>query len=524
MIDEPQKKSEAPRLPLGDDGPGHWAPLGRSDVLALGAAVVVLLAIAIPRLAPGICFGDSGDLQLASATLGIAHPPGYAGYVSFGFLVSHVPGVDPAYMVSLVCFGSGVVAMILCALLQIRLGLNAWVSSAIALALMGHPRVWSNLLLPEVYMPTLALLAGGSYLLTKYAVLGRQRDVLTASFLVGVALANRPPVLFILPGLLVAWWITERRLARSEDRKSVVGWVLLVAAVPCVYSPGYLWVRDQPDTSCNYIQQYNDETGELPAVEDGARAKCKRVVWHLTGRQYRDLLDDSASGIWSRLRYIRRQVVSDSGLASAIMAVLALLGGALMWRRCRATVWIVGGMAIGSVLYLCVYRVHGDAADVLPLLWVAAVLVGVSLSRLIPHGAGGYRGIIGIAVLLVAISWTLVDAPRRHDAGREEDATGYLDSVDVASLPESSVIFSTWGESTPLWYAQHVLTSRGDIRVINADSGRWVSMIEELVREGDVETGPIFLTQVIDPPSGCVLTPFRELHRLEMSENPALPR
>ncbi|MCH7592399.1 MAG: DUF2723 domain-containing protein, partial [Planctomycetes bacterium] len=188
-----------------------WAKLRRADWIAPGLAVVFISALAIPRLPPGVCFEDAGDLQLASATLGIMHPPGYAGYVTLGWFVSRVPGVDPAYMVSLACFASGLTAIWFCMLLQIRLGVSSWIAGALGLALTAHPRVWSNLLVPEVYAPTLALLAGAAYLLVRSVHRGVRRDMLLAALLYGLALANRPPLLFMLPFFLVAWWTARSR-------------------------------------------------------------------------------------------------------------------------------------------------------------------------------------------------------------------------------------------------------------------------------------------------------------------------
>ena len=178
-----------------------WAKLRRADWIAPGLAVVFISVLAIPRLPPGVCFADAGDLQLASATLGIMHPPGYAGYATLGWFVSRVPGVDPAYMVSLACFASGLTAIWFCMLLQIRLGVSSWIAGALGLALTAHPRVWSNLLAPEVYAPTLALLAGAAYLLVRSVHRGVRRDMLLAALLYGLALANRPPLLFMLPYL-----------------------------------------------------------------------------------------------------------------------------------------------------------------------------------------------------------------------------------------------------------------------------------------------------------------------------------
>lgn len=80
--------------------------------LALAALAGTVLAAAGPWVARGVCFDDSGDLQAASATLGIAHPPGYAVYVSVGHVLTWLPGVEPARAVNLGALLAGLGALL----------------------------------------------------------------------------------------------------------------------------------------------------------------------------------------------------------------------------------------------------------------------------------------------------------------------------------------------------------------------------------------------------------------------------
>ena len=78
-----------------------WPKLHPLDRAAIAVTLGIAIAVTVPRLPSSICLGDSGGIQLAAATLGITHPPGYVGYMSLAHLFTLVPGVDPAYMVSL---------------------------------------------------------------------------------------------------------------------------------------------------------------------------------------------------------------------------------------------------------------------------------------------------------------------------------------------------------------------------------------------------------------------------------------
>jgi len=265
-----------------------WRRLGRFDRLAVVLTVVIVTVATIPRLRPGVCFSDAGDLQLASATLGIMHPPGYAGYATIGYILTRVPGVEPAYVVSLACLATGIVALILCLMIQVRLGVSPWIAGSLALALLLHSRVWTNLVVPEVYMPSLALLLGSAYCLMRYAQLGRRRDVYIAGLLFGLVLANRPTVVWMLPFFLAAWWLARgcwepswRRWARTFL------WLACCGIGPGLYSLGYVWVRDSPSVTYNYIDHKNAEVRLLPEADAGWEAKAERLAWHVSGREFK---------------------------------------------------------------------------------------------------------------------------------------------------------------------------------------------------------------------------------------------
>lgn len=474
-------------------------------------AVLVLAAVTVPRLPPGVCYGDSGDLQLAAATLGIAHPPGYTGYVTLGFVLTRMPGVDPAHVVSLACLAAGLAAIVLCVLMQLRLGLNAWVAAAIGVGLTAVPRVWQNLLVPEVYAPSLALLAGSVYLSFKCARVGKRRDLLLAALLFGVAVANRPPVLLALPFFVVAWWLARRQRGLSWRRATrsallVVGCLLL----PGLYALGFLWLRDTPTAAYNYIEQYNAETGELPSATDGPRAKLDRIAWQATGRQYRQFMGSDWQAVKGKLRWLTDELEPGGAVASVLALTIVLIGGVIAARRCREGVWLLGGMVVQTVIFVCGYRIYGQAADLLPLIWAVVVAAGVALSPLLPCEARGGRRMAAVGLLVMACVWTAVRAGDRPDEARNADATPYLAAVDLGSFPADAVICSSWGQSPPLWYAQKVLTDRDDIRIINAEAKNWLAMV------ADVGDRPVFVTDGrVRLPEGYKLTPFRKMWRLE---------
>ncbi len=448
------------------------------ELLPALAAVCIVGVLVWPRLPPGICFGDSGGLQLAAATLGITHPPGYPGYVSVGHLFTYLPGLEPASGVTLACFLSGLCVIALCAMTQTELGMNAWAAAAVSLLLTVHPRIWSGLIAPEVYMPTLALVAGAAYLLILYARRGLCRYLFSAGLLLGFALANRPPVVLALPFFVAGWWLAARRRGMSKSqavRSAAI--VILLGVAPTAYSFGYLWVRDQPATAYNYIRDYNIEYACLPGIGRNAGAKFERVVWHMSAEQFRSNVGVSWSGIRSRLQWLRNQNPLRP-ISLAIVTLLALGGAALTSQRSRTGCVLLTGMAVSSIAFVCAYRVYGAAGDFLPLLYSTAVLIGVMLSPLFPRDGSNNRTILGGVLFVLVAGWTILDTPGRRASNA--DATHFVDGANVAGLPCDSVICTTWDHSAPLRYAKHVLFNREEITIINARPRAWQRLVVPL--------------------------------------------
>ncbi|MCH8961650.1 MAG: glycosyltransferase family 39 protein, partial [Bacteroidetes bacterium] len=264
-----------------------------------------------------------------------------------------VPGIDPAYAVSLLCMAAGILALMLCILIQVRLGVNAWIASAFVLALAAHERVWSNLVAPEVYAPSLLFLVSAAYLLIKYARVGARRDLWWAAALFGVVLANRPTVVWMLPFFLAAWWHCSRAVARrrrpSRHRSAITPLgATLFAAVPGLYSLGYVWVRDTPNTPYNYLEQKRIESNSLPDTRNGFGAKLERLHWLVTAREFEGLIGNTGRGVRSRLRWLYREfflysVVDFVGMTFTIgfttfvtVTVILVIGGVQVYFRCPA--------------------------------------------------------------------------------------------------------------------------------------------------------------------------------------------
>ena len=485
-----------------------WKRLTWPQRFAILGAVAVIAGLTVPCLPPGLCFGDAGDLQVASATLGIAHPPGYVGYATLGYLLTRIVSIEPAYVVSLACCGACIAAIALCMLLQVRLGLSPWIAAATGLLLVAQSRVWTNLVGPEVYAPSLAFLAGAAYLLVKHVRLGRRRDLWLGAVLFGIVVANRPPALFAAPFFGVALWLAHRRWKQTRRASRATGLIAVALAVlPAMHSIGYVWFRDTPTTPHNAIEHFTPMDVSLPPPA-GLRAKVERAVWLAGASPFHSLMGNDWSGVRSKLVWLYHDLRPSSSGVLALMLILVPVGLVVTARRCRASGWVLVGMALSSVVFVCFYRLVGQAADVLPLLWALAVLAGVGLSPLFPRDAGLRRQLVA-AVLFVGLGvLTVSDVRPRAGTSFQRDATAYLAALDLATFPpDATIVTSDWDARLPICYAKYVQTGREDVSILPR---------REWEREGERLAGrPVYFVSRADVPDRFRLAPFRNLWRLE---------
>lgn len=165
-----------------------------------------------PALAP---WRDTGEMTLASWTLGVAHPTSYPLYVLLGRLVSIPPLGNFAYRLNLLsaAAGAGAVALLFAAT---RRRHGAWPALAAAAWLALNADFWTVSQVSEMY--SLWVLGAVALMVAAQACAEDPTERLWPGFcfLSGLLLANRLDVLLWAPGLL---WIalSTRPLAEGED-------------------------------------------------------------------------------------------------------------------------------------------------------------------------------------------------------------------------------------------------------------------------------------------------------------------
>ncbi len=498
----------------------QWRPLTQLDRWVLAGLVVIIVASAVPRLPPGICFDDAGELQLASTVGGPMHPPGYGGYVLAGRLLTRIPLFDPAFRVTLATMASAVTALTLLAALLTRLGLPSLIAGAFALALTWQPRVWQNLVTPEVYAPSWALLAACIYFAGRYGHTAARRDLIISGLAYGLLASNRTAAALYLPFALAAWILAVPR--QPPRRRLMAGGLGALAMIPsCFLTLGYLWVADRPDAPYNYLEQFNAETHALPHAQDGIGAKATRVAWLVSGRQYSDSLRIDTKTAARQLRRLSNQigdtrvaipwpverVVDLVIVAAVLLGLLFIVGSLRLWRTQAAVMVLAWGALIGGSFFVLCYDVSDQAADILPILMGGSILLGSALAVLLRDRiVGGWRLASGIVAVALSVL-SLVSVPARPYSAATQRADGFARQLDLASLPPKAVLCTTWVQAPPLWYEKWV-HKRSDVTIVNAFRSRWAELIADRLHQ------PVYCMEPASPPDGWTLAPYRNVWRL----------
>lgn len=197
--------------------------------MSLGVFLAVLalyLAKLPPVLAP---WRDTGEMTLAAATLGVAHPTSYPLYVLLARLATFIPLGNPAYRLNLLSAVAGAAA---CAVLfaALRPGRGRWAALAAAAGLALNPGFWAVSQVSEMYSLWILSAVGLIALAGRLSRDPSERLWPAFCYLCGVLLANRLDLILLAPGLV---WLALscRPSAKGEDGLWLGAALLLFPAV-----------------------------------------------------------------------------------------------------------------------------------------------------------------------------------------------------------------------------------------------------------------------------------------------------
>lgn len=374
----------------------------RPNVVALELAVGALtfavpLAAYATTLAPTITFGDSGELVVAAAKLGIGHPPGYPLAALAGQLLTLAPFGNAPWKVnlasSLAAAGTCLILFVLLRglflALRPRARLQAAIAAAAAAVAFGFGKiVWSQAVTAEVY--AFNALAAAAVL---YAGLNfvRRRDprwAYAAAFFGGLALcAHFSSALVILPTGIYMWMRAKRppswRALCLGAAAALVGFfVYLYLPLRAAQGPAMNWGDPRTLTTAAEHLLRTGMGGVVPV-----RLRFLPYHWWELGLS-----------LW-------REFTPAVLAASAAGAAIALARRLEPWRLLAILALVAGPLAT----VLLVLTLRADQASemrvwYIPFFMTAAAFAGLVLFTLQTRAAGAVRAAGYVAAVAVAAS------------------------------------------------------------------------------------------------------------------------
>ncbi len=423
---------------------GRAQPLFCRHLLS-AALFLFFLALYTATLAPGLLPADAGEYQFVGATLGVAHPPGYALYTLLSWLATRwLFPLTPARAVNFLSAVFAALTLVVTARVVRRLTSSALAGYGAALALGFSTTFWAQAVTANVRM--LAALAV-ALLLDR---LNHYRRTLSGPALAGVALAlglgvsHHGSLVFIAAVLgLYTLWLKPAALRRP--------WPLLAGLLPFLawlYFPLRADLQPALATPGGFLEHVlaRGFSGDilyfatLPALPDRLIVLSNTLTFEFNG---------------------------------ALLALAALGALAALWRDRQTGVVLLAAWAVHTFIAMT-YRAPQTVEYMLPAYVLMAVAIGFALAegfRLAARLAARLRRALpllaGIAALVLSVPLALqfaTTAPSYVALGHSDSTRAYAAAV-LQAAPPQALVLATWHWATPLWYLQRVEHQRPDVEV-----------------------------------------------------------
>lgn len=462
--------------------------VGRLRYLAAAAVFAVSLAVYLYTMAPTVTLVDSGELILASAGLGVAHPPGFPLYLILAHLASLIPLGNIAVRVHAASALFGALAAAVMTLLVVELMLTLLLHkeprkkkkkekqrdtgdetpASISRALVMIPAVIAGLLLAfsrtlweyatiaEVYTLSSLLMLTILWLMFAWRrefdkELPSYRRLYFAAAVFGLAMGvHHVTTAFFLPSLALLVYTTAGRQFFTSKRILFAA-LISFAGLIAVYT--YLPLA----------------ASRSPMMNWGEPTTFGAVWRHITGRQYQAYFDLEPDRLLDLGRFLLREWGFVWFPATLLLAIAGLVD---RYRRDRRSFAFLTTVICIDVLYCIIYPISEDRdAYYLPTFiamtlaaaygvrWAADALPRPASMRLTPSHLA--VAMLAVPILAFAANFSYSD---RH---RFYVAHDYVDNIFASVEPGGMVLTSDWQAYSPSFYIRDVEGERKDVVFID---------------------------------------------------------
>jgi hypothetical protein len=442
----------------------------------LGCVVsVVTFVVYLTTICPTVSFIDAGELATVGTLLGIAHPTGYPLFSLITHLATWLPlGAEAIVKLNVftaltVAAANGLFFTFLLALyrfepvLRGRKGSDAeqpttgvLIAAFVAALCFGFSAtVWSQSVAIEVYglhlfliLLTLTLFMQGVQEVSDLGIISRK--LIAASFVLGLSFSNHLTTLLLLPAL-VFLYIHRYGLTRSSLRQALaLAPFFVLGLTPYLYLP----LR----------------AASHPPLEWGAPVTLEKLIWHVSGKQYRSWMFTGFESAEKQFNYFVAHFSSEFHWLIVAVIALGVFGAA---RLRRTTFWFTLIAFAGCLLYSINYDIH-DIDSYFLLAYVAAgIFAFVGLITIMDFAAHRWRtrGVMLAGVFLLVLPSGQVAQNWReaseHDNFMTED---YVHNVFDNTDQHAVIISYQWDYFVaPSEYFQVVRGERPDLVIIDKE-------------------------------------------------------
>lgn len=431
----------------------------KTEIIVCVSASFFIFLVYLFSLCPTLYLIDAGELATVSYTLGVAHPTGYPLYTLISYFFSHLPGT-PIYNLNLLsALFSLAAAVVLLARFRgpggdrgrdhLIIGLIPAFMFAFA------PTVWRSSVTNEVY-PLTGLFS--VLILMQTVNLRTSRDLYLLAYVIGLSFTNHM-IIFSLALPAIGYVLLTHRL----PWKKILAAALLLIAGLTLYL--YLLFRSQRGADIAW----------------GDTVTIQRLIWHVTGRQYRVWMFSSdlpalISNLKQGLAFLARDLLY-------VFILPALAGIWFLFKNRRALAVLFISIIALDLLYTVNYSIPDIESYYLPALTALVCAAGYGMKRFARYLR--WPVAVGICLALPLLNYRASTA-RGVTFGRDYGI------AHIAQLPDRALLITTyWDIYSPIMYLRKVEGMRKDLIVIDKELLRRTWYLRYLQR-----AYPDFMNQV----------------------------
>jgi hypothetical protein len=435
----------------------------RDHVIAFSLWLLIF-GVYLQTLARTVGFIDSGELATVPFVLGIAHPTGYPFWTLLARLFTLLPLANEEIVrLNIFCalvtsFAAVIFFYVMLSLLRNEENssepLTVFVPAAFsALTLAFSQTFWDQSTSVEVYGLHLMMLCAALLFFLRALLpivdgsLIDQRRWWLFAFTLGLCFTNHLTTILLAPAFLFLFFSVFR--LRKEGFRLIVSLILPFALGLSVYL--YLPVR----------------AGENPLLNWGHPSTWERILWHVSGKQYRVWMFSSTAAATKQWMHFLDAVPKEFYYFPLL---LSLLGAwRLLWHNGRVFIF-VALLLVGCVAYTINYDIHDIDSYFL--------LAYISLAMFAGFGAFEavrlFRSFSG-RMVITAVLGAVVGAELLANWSEDDASGNYLVEDYTANIfahlqPNAIILSYLWDHFVSAsYYFQDVKHIRNDVTVIDKE-------------------------------------------------------